>query len=121
MALEDATLNSLGTSLAGLITHAELHTGDPGPAGTANQTTAARQAVTFNVDADGDLTLTGTVPFTGGAASGACTWVSLWGGAGADTKGTGTFRGRYALTGDQTFNAAGEYDLTGLTINGTSS
>jgi hypothetical protein len=121
MALNDATLNSLGTTLAGLITHAELHSGDPGAAGTANQTTAARQAVTFNVDADGDLTLTGTVSFTGGAASGGCTHVSLWGGSGAATKGTGTIRGSYALTGDQTFNAAGEYNLTGLTINGTAS
>ena len=120
MALEDATLNSLGTSLAGLITHVELHTADPGAAGTANQTAAARQAVTFTVDADGDLTITGNVNFTGGAASGAATWVSLWGGAGAATKGTGTFRGRYALTGDQTFNSAGEYTLTGLTLNGTS-
>lgn len=120
MALNDATLNSLGTSLAGLITHAELHTADPGAAGTANQTTAARQAVTFNVDADGDLTLAATAAFTGGAASGACTWVSLWGGAGASTKGTGTFRGAYALTGDLTFNASGAYNLTGLTLTGTS-
>lgn len=121
MALNDATLNLLGTELDSLITHAELHTADPGASGTSNQTTAARQAVSLSVDADGDLTLDSTVAFTGGAASGACTWVSLWGGAGADTKGTGTFRGAYALSGDQTFNAAGEYNLTGLTINGTSS
>lgn len=115
MALSDGTLNSLGTSLAGLITHAQLHTGDPGALGTSNVSTAARQAVTFTVDADGDLTLSnGPVAFTGGAASGPCTYVSLWS---ASTG--GTFRGSYALTGDQTFNAAGEYNLTGLTINGT--
>lgn len=121
MALNDSTLNLLGVELDSLITHAELHTGDPGAAGTANQTTSARQAVSLSVDADGDLTLDSTVSFTGGAASGACTYVSLWGGAGADTKGTGTFRGSFALTGDQTFNAAGEYDLTALTITGTAS
>ena len=121
MALNDATLNLVGTYLAGLITHAELHSADPGAAGTANQTTAPRGAIAFNVDADGDLTITATESFTGGAASGACTFVSLWGGAGAATKGTGTFRGAYPLTGDQTFNAAGEYDVTGLTINVTAS
>lgn len=117
MALNDATLNDVGTYLSGLITHAELHSGDPGAAGTANQTTAPRGAITFNVDADGDLTITATESFTGGAASGACTHVSLWGGTGAGTKGTGTVRGSYALTGDQTFNSAGEYNLTGVTIN----
>lgn len=115
MALTDATLNLMGTYLAGLCTHASLHTADPGTNG-ANESSAGRQAVAFNVDSDGDLTLTVTENFTGGAASGACTHVGLWS---ASTG--GTFRGGFALTGDQTFNAAGEYNLTGLTINGTSS
>lgn len=115
MPLTDATLNSLGTTLAGLCTHASLHTADPGATG-ANASAAARKAVTFSVDADGDLTLTGTVAFTGGTANGACTHVGLWSALTA-----GTFRGGFALTGDLTFNSAGEYTLTGLTINGTSS
>jgi hypothetical protein len=115
MPLTDATLNSLGTSLAALCTHASLHTADPGTTG-ANESSAGRQAVAFNVDADGDLTLTVTENFTGGAASGACTHVGLW-----SASSGGTFRGGFALTGDQTFNAAGEYNLTGLTINGTTS
>jgi hypothetical protein len=114
MALTDATLNSLGTSLAALCTHASLHTADPGTTGT-NESSAARQAVSFNVDADGDLTLTVTENFTGGAASGACTYVGLW-----SASSGGTFRGGFALTGDQTFNAAGEYNVTGITITGTS-
>jgi hypothetical protein len=98
-----------------LCTHASLHTADPGGTG-ANESSAARQAVAFNVDGDGDLTLTVTENFTGGAASGACTHVGLWS---AITG--GTFRGGFALTGDQTFNAAGEYDVTGITINVTTS
>lgn len=114
MPLTDATLNSLGTSLAALCTHASLHTGDPGSTGTA-LTTAARQAVTWTVDGDGDLTLTAPVNFTGVAANGAVTYVGLWS---ASTG--GTFRGGFALTGDLTANAAGEYTLTQLTINGTS-
>lgn len=111
MALTDATLNLLGTSLAALCTHAALHTADPGTTGTS-PSAAARQPIAFNVDADGDLTLTVTENFTGGASSGPCTHVGLWS---AIT--SGTFRGGFALTGDQTFNAAGEYNVTGITIN----
>lgn len=114
MALTDATLQALGNELASLITHLSLHTAAPDGTGS-NQSAAARQAVTWSVDADGDLTLSAAVAFTGGAASGACTHVGLWS---ASTG--GTFRGSYALTGDQTFNAAGEYTVTALTINTTS-
>ena len=115
MALTDATLNSVGTHLASLLSYASLHSANPGTTG-ASETSAPRKAVTFTVDADGDLTLNGTIAFTGGAASGAVTYVGLWSAVTG-----GTFRGGFALTGDATFNAAGEYNLTGLTINGTSS
>jgi hypothetical protein len=54
--------------------------------------------------------------FTGGAASGAATHLGFWSAAT-----TGTFYGWQALTGDQTFNAAGEYTVTGITITGTAS
>jgi len=114
MPLTDTTLNLMGTYLTTLGGWLQLHTADPGTTGI-NQSAAARQACTFTVDADGDLTLDGTENFTGGAASGACTHVGLWSASTA-----GTFRGGFALTGDQTFNAAGEYSVTGLTITGTS-
>jgi hypothetical protein len=52
--------------------------------------------------------------FTGGAASGAATHAGFWSASSA-----GTFYGWYALTGDQTFNAAGEYTVTGISIPGT--
>ena len=113
MALTDATLNSLGTHLAGLCLYVSLHSSDPGTTG-ANETTAARKAVTFSVDGDGDLTLPSTLSFTGGASSGAVTHVGLW-----SASSGGTFRGGFALTGDATFNSAGEYDVTALTITGT--
>jgi hypothetical protein len=115
MPLTDASLNSLGTSLAGLITHASLHTADPGSTGT-NESAAARKAVTFSVDGDGDLTLSnGPLAFTGGTANGAVTHVGLWS---ASTG--GTFRGSFALPASQTFNASGAYNVTGITVNGTS-
>lgn len=114
MPLTDATLNSLGTHLGSLATHLSLHSADPGTTGI-NETTAARVAVSWTVDADGDLT-SGSKAFTGGASNGAVTHVGLWS---ANTG--GTFRGSFALTGDTTFNSAGEYTVTQVTINGTSS
>jgi hypothetical protein len=78
-------------------------------------TTAARIAAVWAVDADGDLTLSSAAPFTGAPATTAVTFVGLWSGVTG-----GTFRGGFALTGDLTTNAAGEYTVTALTITGTS-
>lgn len=114
MALTDATLEAIGTYLSTLVTHLSLHSADPGTTGI-NETTASRVAVTWAVDADGDLT-SGSKDFTGGASNGAVAYVGLW-----DASVGGTFRGSFALAGDNTFNAAGEYTVTQVTINGTSS
>lgn len=115
MALSDAALVVAGNSLASAITHISLSTASPGTTGT-NQSAAARQAVTWNVDADGDLTLTAAANFTGGASNGAVHSVCFWS---ASTG--GTFYGSYQLTGDTTFNAAGEYTVTQVTLNAVSS
>ena len=115
MALTDGTLNLMGVYLGTLATHASLHTASPGTTGT-NASAAARQPITWSVDSDGDLTITGTLAFTGGTASGPVTHVGLWS---ASTG--GTFRGSYALTGDSTFNASGAYNVTALSIDGTAS
>jgi hypothetical protein len=80
-------------------------------AGTSNPPTAAQQSATFGASG-GVVSLSGTVSFTGGAASGPVTYVSLWAGA--------TYRGSQPIeTGDLTFNAAGAYDLTALSITGS--
>lgn len=107
--LTDATLNSLGNDLAAKMTHASLHSGAPGSTG-ANETSAGRVALTWTVDADGDLTDTG-LAFTGGAASGAVGYIGFWTAASG-----GTFRGHLPLTGDATFNASGEYTVTTVTV-----
>lgn len=89
MPLTDATLQAAGTEVASLISHMSLHNGDPGTTG-ANEISGggyARQAVTFNVDADGDLTLAATASFDG-TASQAVTHVGLW-----SASSGGTFRG----------------------------
>ena len=116
MALTDAALDVMGNALKGAATHASLHSANPGTTGT-NATAAARQAVTWTgPSTGGDLTLSAQKTFTGGAASGAVTYVGLWSAATG-----GTFYGGFALTGDQAFNAAGEYTLTSLTLTGTAS
>lgn len=114
MALNDTALNVMANALAAVATHAQLHTAAPNAAGTTNLTTAARQPIAWDAASSGDISLTGTETFTGGAASGACTHVSLWS---ASTG--GTCYGSLTLTGDQTFNAAGEYILNEVLLSGT--
>lgn len=89
-----------------------LHTADPtASAGTTFLTTAADKAVTCS--SSGGVVTVPSTSFTGGAASGPCTWVSVWH--------SGTYRGAWPLTGDQTFNASGNYTVTAITITGSSS
>jgi hypothetical protein len=84
-----------------------------GPTST-DQTSSARVQLTSSVAA-GVITATG-VPysFTGTPLDGATH--ALFFSANA----AGTFYGFDALSGDQAFNAAGDYDLTALTLTGTS-
>jgi hypothetical protein len=83
----------------------------------ADQTSAQRRALASSVSA-GVITATG-VPyaFTGTPGDGA-TNALLFSTVGPSG---GTFYGFEALTGDQTFNASGDYNLTALTITGSSS
>lgn len=111
MALNDTALNAMADHLGTLITHISLHTADPG-AGGANED-ATRQSASWTAASAGDISLSGPVAFTDGTADGACTHVGLW-----DAPSGGTFYGGFALTGDQAFNAVGEYTVNTLTING---
>lgn len=114
MPLNDTALNLMANALATAATHAQLHTAAPDATGATNVTSAARQPIAWDTAANGDISLTGTEAFTGGAASGACTHVSLW-----SALTSGTYYGYFPLTGDQTFNASGEYTLNDITINGS--
>lgn len=116
MALTDAALDVMANALKSAATHASLHSANPGTTG-ANATAAARQPIAWDGPTNGgDLSLTGTETFTGGAANGAVTYVGLW-----SALTGGTFYGGFALTGDQTFNAAGEYTLTEVNLTATAS
>lgn len=115
MALNDTILNIGAAAMQAAMTHAAIHTAEPNGSGS-NASTAARQAITWETAANGDMIATVDVPFTGGASGGPATHVGFWSASSA-----GTFYGWLPLTGDQTFNAAGEYTLTGISIPGTAS
>lgn len=115
MPLTDTTLQMMGTYLTTIGTHLTLHSGDPGTTGANLVPTTARIAASWSVDADGDLTLSAQAAFVGAAANAPVSWVGIW-----SALTVGTFRGGFPLTGDTTANALGEYNVTALTINGTS-
>lgn len=118
MALADAAMILAANGLRAGITHMQIHAGDPGAAGTANVAPGpARQPISWGAaSADGDFNLAATVAFTGGTAGAAASWISLW-----SALTGGTFLGRFALTGDTTFNSNGEFSVTALPINGSAS
>ena len=114
MALNNTCLDIGATAMRNAITHLAIHTANPEPSG-ANAATSARVAAGWGAVANGDFAISAAVNFTGGTASGAATHVGFW-----SASSGGTFYGSQALTGDQTFNSAGEYTITTLTANGSS-
>lgn len=81
----------------------------------ANQTSNERIQVTWNPASGAVIAASGTpLAFTGAASAGATHALFF----SAST--AGTFYGFKALTGDQAFNASGSYEVTSLTITGSS-
>ena len=115
MPLNDTILNFGNDDMQTRMTHMQIHTAQPNASGS-NEATSARQSITWVTAANGDLVITADLNFTGGASSGAATHIGFW-----SAVSSGTFYGWLPLTGDQTFNAAGEYTVTGVTITGTAS
>jgi hypothetical protein len=115
MPLNDTLLNIGNAASQSAATHAQIHTAEPDAAGS-NESTATRLAITWETAANGDLVILTDLAFTGGASSGPATHIGFWSAVSA-----GTFYGWLPLTGDQTFNAAGEYTVTGVDITGTAS
>lgn len=113
MALNTAALNIMATALGTSATYISLHSALPNGSGS-NETTAARKAASWSTASGGALSLSASLAFTGGASSGAVTYAGLWS---AST--SGTFYGAFAITGDATFNSAGEYTLDDLTVTGS--
>ena len=113
MPLNNTCLDIGATAMRNAITHISIATANPEPTGT-NQATSARVAAGWGAVANGDFS-TSNLNFTGGASNGPAQYACFWS---ASTG--GVFYGSQALTGDQTFNSAGEYTITSLAANGAS-
>ena len=107
MAFTTARLNAaIDAALTG-VTHAQLHTGAPGAAGTSNVAAGVSRAAVTGVgsaSAAADV-LTGTWTIPG--AGGPYTHYSLWNASSA-----GTFFNDGTLTPNETFAGAGTLDFT---------
>jgi len=115
MALLDNILNIGADAMAAEMKYASIHTATPDSSGS-NESTAARQLIDWAEAADGDLALASDLEFTGGASGGDAKVIGFWS---ASTG--GTFYGFFPLSGDQSFNSAGELTIPSGTISGSSS
>ena len=117
MPLNNAAMVVGANALRSTITHAQIHSGDPGAAGTANNHGVARQAIAWSAAAnDGDFGLSAPLNFTGLTPGANCTYISVWSASAA-----GTTYGNFPLTGDTVANASGEFSVTALNLNGSAS
>lgn len=116
MGLNVGVLDAAVDAATDLLLFASIHTSAPDATGS-NEVTGggyARQAVAFDPATSAVASLDATLAFSG-PASGAATHIGFW-----SASSGGTFRGFKALTGDQAFNAAGEYEVTSVTVTGSS-
>lgn len=112
MSFSSAAMNTATNAVTAAYPWISLHSANPGTTGTS-ETTAARKNPTWPTASAGVSTVTAQA-FTGGTASGPCTYAGLWSAASG-----GTFGGSWPLSGSQTFDASGNYTLDSLTVNGT--
>ena len=114
MALTQARVHAAIDAAVSTTSHAQLHTGDPGAAGTSNVAAGvSRAALTFPAASAGQTSDGATFAIPG--AGGPYTHVSLW------TASTGgTYCGSGTLTPAESFAGAGSLDVT-VTVTGASS
>ena len=114
MAWNDTALNVGADAMAAAYPWISIHTAGT-VADSGNESTAPRVAAGWTAASGGDISAS-NLNFTGGASSGPAIRVGYW-----SLQTGGTYGGGALLTGDQTFNAAGEYTVTSITENGSSS
>jgi hypothetical protein len=111
--LEEQLLDTLRNgSFAVANVYAQLHTGDPGEAGTANTASeTSRQAVTFSAASGGSMASSATVEWTNVSATETYTHWSLWD---ASTAGNALWSG--ALSASAAVVAGDTFQITSLTL-----
>lgn len=113
MAFVDALLHVGASAMQGSLTHASLHSADPGGTG-ANQI-GTRQAITWGTPANGDFGSFTCPKFTGMTPGTPITHIGFWNASTA-----GTWWGSYAAVGSTSVDAAGECTITSGSVAGTS-
>lgn len=113
--LSASMLNTGAAAMAARVTHLQIHSGDPGAAGTSNVVSGPTRVAVGMTATGASFNLDATASFTGGGAGGAAGWVSMW-----DASTAGNWLGNAQITsGDTTFNAAGELDVTSVAVTGS--
>lgn len=102
--------NTSADALATAYPYISLHSATPSDSGS-NETSAARIAAAWTDASTGEIEIADALAFTGGASNGAVAAFGIWSATSA-----GDFGGYYAVTGDASFNSAGEYTLDTATI-----
>lgn len=109
-------IRSGGSSFAATpATYVQLHTGDPGAAGTANVSAGSttRPAVTQATPSAGAMSISGTNPaWTNGGTSETLTHVSVW-----DAATAGNFLYSVALTASKAWASGDTFTLTTLGVS----
>ena len=104
MAFSTTAKNAMLDALT--VDRVQLHSGDPGAAGTSNVVSDTYVAATFAAADGGERALSSAVEYTELTPSQAVTYLSAWTHSGV------VFIGSVALTGDQEANGDGEYTVT---------
>jgi hypothetical protein len=115
MALNAAGLDASSNGFKDSFPFLSLHTSGPVDS-SAHESTASRQPANWAAPTAGNLTLTSAVNFVGGKSKGEVVRVGYW-----STATGGLYGGGCLLTGDQSFNSAGEYTVTTISENVSSS
>lgn len=112
MALTNAVLDIGNNAITAVLGFASLHTANPGGTGASEVAGGGytRVAASWDPSSGAVAALDGPLAFVG-PANGDAKYVGFW-----SLISGGTWRGGAALTGDQTFNAGGEYNVTAVTL-----
>lgn len=113
MALNDQILNIGANAMRTAMAWVSLHSQIPDLSGS-DETTAARRPSAWAAPTNGDLS-SASINFTGGAPNGHIEALGFW-----SSDVVGSFYGFYQLTGDEIFNASGQYTVTAFTLVGSS-
>lgn len=104
-----------GTTFTGVTTaYVQLHTADPGSAGTANVVSPdpTRKAITWAAPSAGSMAMSGTLSWTSWASgTETITHISIW-----DNSSSGNCLASAALTASKTVNDGDTFNLTSLSV-----